>query len=516
MPNRDELFKKCLYGAALQFDFCGENAVFLIVKRRAQAATHTTESFMSKLPPGSSKNRSHPGSWRDYQTTRQSENGFRRPRRSFPLRAVIFVTTLLLALSVLYDFFPANGAALFESSKQSPAPAAKTFSKEELRQLLDDRAFSNLTGKQLTIPAAGQTLQVETTLDPGLQGYLLETIDPTYARYVGIVVMEANTGRVLALAGFDRTDPGANPCLNSRFPAASIFKIVTAATAVDLLGYSADSPVSFNGPKHTLYKRQLTDKVDRYTDTLPLREAFAESVNPVFGKLGELRLRKPLLEKAADNFGFNRPLDFELPLSPSHFHVSDEPYNWAEIASGFNLDTTLSPLHGAVLAAAVVNAGRMVTPSIVEHVSDAQGNSLYTRTDTDASWQIMSPRAAVALGQMMETTVTSGTARKAFRKSQQDRVLSRLQIGGKTGSIDNQSHDVRFDWFVGFARERQGRKQIAIAVLVGHEKFIGVRAGDYARQAFTYYFGNSSVQSTSQSRVARTATRRPAGAFRPT
>jgi membrane carboxypeptidase/penicillin-binding protein len=96
----------------------------------------------------------------------------------------------------------------------------------------------------------------------------------------------------------------------------------------------------------------------------------------------------------------------------------------------------------------------------------------------------------MALSQMMETTITSGTARKAFRKYRQDKILSRLQIGGKTGSIDNASHDVRYDWFVGFGRERQGHGAVVVAVMVGHEKYIGIRATQYARMAMTYYFGN--------------------------
>ena len=270
--------------------------------------------------------------------------------------------------------------------------------------------------------------------------------------------MEGTTGRVLALAGFDRTDAFGNPCLRSQFPAASIFKIVTAATAMDHCGYSADSPMYYSGSKHTLYKRQLTDKVDRYTTTIPLREAFADSINPVFGKLGELRLRKPLLEQAAATFGFNQPLDFEVSLPPSQFLINDKPYNWAEVASGFNLETTLSPLHGAALATAVLNGGRMITPTIVEKITDEQGNFLYHRPEAAESRQIMSARAATELGEMMETTITSGTARKAFRKHETDKVLSRLQIGGKTGSLDSLSHDVRYDWFVGFAKERHGKR----------------------------------------------------------
>jgi penicillin-binding protein A len=435
-------------------------------------------------------------SWKDYQSGLSRKNPeVKRPQRRIALRTGVVGLLALIAAIGLFSFIHSGAEVSPLTAKPTMAPAAVgQLGKAEIRQLLDERSFSKLTEKDLSLTSAGSTLHVETTLHPDLQNYLLDTIDRVNSRYVGIVVMEGATGRVLALAGFDRTDAFGNPCLRSQFPAASIFKIVTAATAMDHCGYSAESPMHYSGPKHTLYKRQLADKVDRYTTTIPLREAFADSINPVFGKLGELQLRKGLLEQAAATFGFNQALDFEVSLPPSQFQISDNPYNWAEVASGFNLQTTLSPLHGAALATAVLNGGRMITPTIVAKIVDEQGHVLYQRPGAAASRQIMSARAATALGQMMESTITSGTARKAFRRHEKDNVLALLQIGGKTGSIDSQSHDVRYDWFVGFARERHGAKQLVVAVMVGHEKFLGIRAGDYARRAMTYYFGNTATK----------------------
>lgn len=455
---------------------------------------------MSK-PPKSYTIRKQPSNWRDFQSGLKHKDTFRRPRPRSPLRrgfvagllAILVISGLLALL-----FKPAPSHQSPSSFHAAAPPSAKItplINRDEMRQMLDIKAFSNLRDRQLELTSGGRLVKVETTLDTGLQNYLLQAIDRINSRYVGIVVIEASSGRVLALAGYDRTDPTSNPCLRSQYPAASIFKIVTAATAVDQCGFGADSPMHYSGPKHTLYKRQLTDRVDRYTTTIPLRAAFAESINPVFGKLGELRLRRPLLEKAAATFGFNQSLDFELPIPPSRFQINDEPYNWAEVASGFNLETTLSPLHGAMLVSSVLNGGRMVTPTIIEAIRDDQGKTVYERPNPEFT-RVMTPRAAAALGQMMETTIASGTARKSFRHYRQDNVLSRLQLGGKTGSIDNASHDVRFDWFVGFAKESQGEKQIAVAVMVGHERFIGIRAGEYARKALTYYFSHDSERGT--------------------
>jgi peptidoglycan glycosyltransferase len=310
--------------------------------------------------------------------------------------------------------------------------------------------------------------------------------------------MEADSGRIQALAGFNKTDPDSNPCLLNAFPAASVFKIVTAAAAVDHCGYTADTKIHFNGYKHTLYKNQLKERINPYTNTLSFKDSFAQSVNPVFGKLGALYLDRTVLEEYATAFGFNQPINFELPVEPSHIRIEEDTYQRAEIASGFNNDTTLSPVHAAMMASAVMNKGRMVAPTIVDRITDDQGRLLY---EARPSWprRAMSSQASNVLTRLMETTVRSGTGRKAFRNYTRNGVLSKLDIGGKTGSIDNLAHDARFDWFVGFANEKKGPGRLAVAVLVAHEEFIGIRAAQYAKMAMTQYFKSQfALRTTSQ------------------
>ena len=56
-------------------------------------------------------------------------------------------------------------------------------------------------------------------------------------------------------------------------------------------------------------------------------------------------------------------------------------------------------------------------------------------------------------------------------------------------AIDNLRHNLRFDWFIGFAQKKKtDDDSIAVAVLVAHEKYIGIRACKYARMAITHYY----------------------------
>jgi len=377
---------------------------------------------------------------------------------------------------------PPTPAALFSIRKGD-----RIMAKKDAQLLLAGLNLGHLMDQSVTLPTQGQAFEVQTHLDPKLQGLLVNAMDRKNSRFIGIVVMEAESGKIRALAGFDKTDPRANPCLQSTFPAASLFKIVTAAAAVDHCGFTNHTPISFNGYKHTLYKSQLKESQNKYTHTISFSDSFAQSVNPVFGKIGSLRLGKELLETYGLGFGFNQPLDFELAVAPSHLAVTEAPYRLAEIASGFNNETTISPLHAAVIVSAVLNQGRLVTPSFVERITDADGKLLY---QSQTTWQrrAMTSKASAIVAAMMEETVQSGTARKAFRGQMRDPVLSQLRIGGKTGSISNRTNDLRFDWFVGFADAKDGSGQLAVAVMVAHEEYIGVRAGTYARMAITHYF----------------------------
>lgn len=430
-------------------------------------------------------------SWREYQNT------LKKPRSSTHRRRWILgaflVGALICSLSIGLIPFSTSSGSVPPPEIAVPRDQDMFITKKDVQLLLQNLNVEDFSAKKIRVPFKSQHISIETSLDPDLQNHLIAAMDRKNSRYIGIVVMQADTGRILALAGFNKIDPDSNPCNQRTFPAASIFKIVTAAAAVDHCGYNAHTPMRFNGYKHTLYKNQLKDRNNRYTNTLPLKDAFAQSVNPVFGKLGAVHLGKSVLEEYAIAFGFNQPIQFELPVSPSHIHIKDKPYNWAEVASGFNNDTTISPVHGAMMASAVLNGGRMVAPTIVDRIEDMNGQLLY-QSHTTWRGRAMTTKASKVLANLMETTVRSGTGRKTFRNCRRHSVLSKLRIGGKTGNIFNRSHDARFDWFVGFAEEKQGHDRLVFAALVAHEEYIGIRATQYARIAMTHYFKSHIAQ----------------------
>lgn len=410
----------------------------------------------------------------------------------FRLRWVAFAACGLMALSLCIKAYlrPGEGspANMERLSQSSPAdgPSDSSLEKHDIRSWLSPESVVNLEEKSFDIQVNQEHYHVDTSLDLSLQATLLKKVRSSKAELLGLVVLDPDTGRVLSMVGVDDDHATVNPCLDNHFPAASIFKIVTAAAAIEQCDFTLEKKLTFNGGKYTLYKSQLKNTVNRHTNTISFGDSFAQSVNPVFGKIGA-QVGRMYLETYGEAFGFNRDIDFEVALPSSMLEVTDEAYRLAEIGCGFNRTTTLTPLHGALIASAVANGGRLPEPTMIEKIVDENGREIY-RSAPVSIGEAISSRTSSLLESMMTRTVKSGTCRKTFRKAAKDRVLSRLMIGGKTGSIYNRQHTRRMDWFVGFAREKNGTETIAVAVVVGHGEYIGVRASEFARYTFTSYF----------------------------
>ena len=432
--------------------------------------------------------------WKTYQTKHKRAVVKRKVFKSLFRYSALFSLLFIVAFAIIGGL---DGTAChheqtdFDSTQNNKTDNLQghenLMAKKDVQVILKNEAFVNRTDECFDCIFQGQNLHVYTSLDIPLQQFMLENLDTSTSRYIGIVAMNPSSGRVLLMVGFDKTDQLDNPCINSRFPAASVFKIVTAAAAVEKCGFDSRSKLTFNGRKHTLYKSQLKDRTNKYTNRITFKDSFAQSINPVFGKIGALYLGKTVLEDYAHAFGFNRDINFEIPFAPSSISVSDKPYQLAEIASGFNRKTIISPLHGALMASVVLNNGSLIEPTIVDQIVDKDGELIYQSPLTTID-RAITPRTSAVITGLMEATIKSGTCRKAFRGYRRDAILSRLNIGGKSGSIDNKTHDARFDWFVGFAEEKDGPEKIVISVIVAHEKYIGKRASHYARIAMKQYF----------------------------
>jgi len=427
-------------------------------------------------------------SWRSYQKRLQKAEARKRLAGKSLWALLALASVCLVVWTVKVGLIPAlwKRASQVTSECQGGISPSSTLSREQLKEIFDRETLLRAKG-EVSFEWEGRPFTAEITLNNALQRYMSGRINQARSLMVGFVAVDPETGHVLSLVDMNKLDDNRDVCLRSRFPAASIFKIVAAAAAIDAKGISSGTKLAYNGRSHTLYKNQLTRKTNRYTHRLTLKDCFAKSVNPAFGKLGIFELKKELLESYAHRFGFNEVIDFELPVEVSRISVREDDYHWAEIACGFNRQTSISPLHGALLAATIVNDGKMVSPAVVDFVVDSEQNPVYA-SGTKVVRQVISPKTSEEMKELMGATISYGTARRAFRDHRRDRVLSKLHLGGKTGSIKNENDRLFYDWFVGFGEQKKGGKKLALAVLVVHGKLLRARAHEYARLALRYYF----------------------------
>lgn len=432
---------------------------------------------------------SYIGTWRAYQSVLKHHTRTEKKER----RRSKILLMILLVLGVIYIISgtPLVGTAYYNSPRKSGdnnISKKSSFDKEDLRRLFSSKRFTNLKKPYINIQTDNRFLHVKTTIDPELQQSVMNIVNTNAYRYMGIVAINPVNGKILSMVSYDRDTPDNNTCVNNRFPAASIFKIITAAAAVEKCGFNSESEISFVGRKHTLYKSQIKN-TGGYG--ISLKDSFAQSINPVFGKIGVHYVGKQGLEKFAYAFGFNRMINFDLPMQPSAVYLSaDDTFQWAEVASGYNRDTVISAVHGAMIAAAVSNQGKLIEPILVDEVWDQNGKMMYQSSPRLMN-QAISGYSSSVLKKLMETTIEAGTCRKSFKGYQNDSILSELTIGGKTGTINSKSNEGRrFDWFVGFAEEKEGKKKLALAIVIAHEKFVGIKANQYAQQIIRSYFGD--------------------------
>jgi cell division protein FtsI/penicillin-binding protein 2 len=435
-------------------------------------------------------NMNHRTQWRAYQDKLKREALLARYKKKLFLAGWLVCGVVLMTLAGIWlssRIQPTVTAApTVEQQPQPPEP--EDLSHQKVATILSpDNGNGIKLDEEVVLEDGGVRYTVKTTINPKLQSYIDRMLNRSKTLQAAVVVINPHDGRVLAMSSHDKNGNGANLCLKAEYPAASLFKIVSAAAALEAAGYTPEKKLYFNGSRHTLYKNQLKERRGRYTNETKLRKAFAASNNSVFGKLGIHVLGQQVMADYANKFYFNRPIPFDIPVEMSATEVPEDEYGLAEIASGFNKVTRLSPLHAALLSCTVVNNGEMVVPRVIDTVRDESQAVVY-RSHFRTLGVSISTKTANGLKMMMEDTVTYGTGRKTFRKLRRRKMFKNFDLGAKTGTINDVTDQFKFDWVTAFALAPGGTDGICVGVLAVHGEKLGTRATEMARAIIDYNF----------------------------
>jgi cell division protein FtsI/penicillin-binding protein 2 len=301
-----------------------------------------------------------------------------------------------------------------------------------------------------------------------------------------VVVLDLNEGKVMVWASHVERGAPRDLCVESTAPAASVFKIVTAAALVETAGVPPDVRQCYSGGESRITSIDLVDdpKRDRWCATLG--EAMGRSVNTVFARLAVKNLTPPTLTNMAQAFGFGEAQPFDVPVAVSDVRIPEDKLGFARTAAGF-WNTTMSPLEGAMIASTVANRGETLRPVLVESVTDTSG-TIYEAPKRAVLRRTIRPETAAALTSMMETTTSNGTSHRAFRDLEGRAFLPNISVAGKTGSLIRAETQQFYTWFVGFAPSRS--PEIAISVLAVNTPTWRAKANVIARDVLRAYFAS--------------------------
>jgi peptidoglycan glycosyltransferase len=354
---------------------------------------------------------------------------------------------------------------------------------------------------------------VYTTLDPAAQQVAMSALAATH--FGGAVVaMVPSTGAIKVFASFPSYNPNLIPdpkalaasdaasddglsgpeydrVTEAQDPPGSIQKVVTAIAAIDTGQFTPTSLVNGNSPQ-TFEGIPLNNDENTSYGEITLTDGLTNSVNTVYANVAQ-KVGGTILARYMYRLGYYRKPPIDLPSGELKASGVRDQLGGPLIPPTGAVDVPLmgigeghllvTPLQMVMVASAVANGGRLMTPYLTDYVTDADG-SIVQRTKPTLFSTVMKPTTATAVGNMMEDVVQDGTAEAALAGF-------KIQVAGKTGTAElgNSKNSPNDAWFIAYAPG----KDIAVAVDVEDTFDYGASAAaPIARDVIQSLVGGSS------------------------
>lgn len=326
-----------------------------------------------------------------------------------------------------------------------------------------DAKSNNIANDYETSIAATDGDSIVLTINQTIQYYLekglKETMNEYQAKGAYGVVMNCNTGAVLAMSSlpdYDCNEPykltyskdkkaikklsdktakqeaesaavqnqWRNFTVSDTYVPGSVFKTFVASAALE------ENVVNLN----TTYNCTGSIQVDKYKmkchyhpghGTQTLTQGLENSCNPFFITIGQ-KLGVHNYFKYFDAFGFTQKTNIDLPGEASPQYYKEDQYGIVELSSAsFGQTNSLTPIQVCTGLCAIANGGKLLQPYLVSSIADANGKTV-KKTQTKEIRQVISADTSEKVRKMMKSVVDNGTGKNGY--------VAGYSVGGKTGT----------------------------------------------------------------------------------
>ena len=350
---------------------------------------------------------------------------------------------------------------------------------------------TNVNGTPLLFSGGEQMFDAENgsslvlTLDTNVQYALEKGLESMLDKYDAAnggtgIVMDVNTGGIVAMASYPNYDPGdfstiyteglqaeldaalaeiqqnrstyeteeaynqalanaratiqfkqwRNKCYQDTYEPGSTFKPITLATALEEGVVNMNTTFTCTGSIHVEgWGKAINCSKRAGHGTQTLKVATGNSCNPAFVTMG-LKIGTEAYYRYLKSFGLMETTGIDLPAKAEGIFANEDSFNSNVVslaAYSFGQTFNVTPLELIRAQAATINGGYLYTPYLVEQVLDDEGNIL-SQHETTAVRQVISEETSAKVRECLEWVVSDGGGRNGQ--------VTGYRIGGKTGTAD--------------------------------------------------------------------------------
>ena len=250
------------------------------------------------------------------------------------------------------------------------------------------------------------------------------------------------------LQGMMREAQWKNKNITELYMPGSVFKLITASAGLDSGVMSAEQSFYCNGSLTVNEGSELWEHTYRCANgevhyEQDMAGALNHSCNLWFIQAAET-LKPQIFYDYIQAFGFTQPTGIDLPNETRWTSV----YNAEQMAevdtnlytAAFGQNESITPMQMATAVAAIANGGYLVTPYVVDSISDKDGN-IISQTETNIRRQVISEEVSQQLLSMMENNVHGAGNYHSCANA----YVAGYRIGGKSGTAERTDRHLRGD-----------------------------------------------------------------------